>query len=45
MSGERSVAKKSMEEILIYLMDENFMSVGASASSTRGIQASPSTAH
>jgi hypothetical protein len=45
MSGECSIVEKSMEEILIDLMDEKFMSTRIQASSTRGLQASPSTAH
>jgi hypothetical protein len=34
-----------VKEILIDLMTEKVMSVGVQASSTRGVQASPSTAH
>jgi hypothetical protein len=44
MSGEHSAVEKSMEEILVDLMAERVMSVGIQASSTRGLQASPSTA-
>jgi hypothetical protein len=36
--------EKSVEEILIDLMAERVMSTGVQASSTRGVQASPSTA-
>jgi hypothetical protein len=43
MSCDFSVVNKSIEEILIDLMDEKVMSVGAQASSTRGVQASPLT--
>jgi hypothetical protein len=45
MSDELSTIEKSYEEILIDLMVEKVMSAGAQASSTRGLQASPSTAH
>jgi hypothetical protein len=50
MSDELSVVEKAVEEVLIELMAERFMSerrmfVGVKASSTGGIQASPSTAH
>jgi hypothetical protein len=45
MSSEHSVVEKSVEEILIDLMAEKVMSAGAHASLTRGLQASPSTAH
>jgi hypothetical protein len=45
MSGDFSVVEKFVEEILIDLMAEKAMSAGAQASSTRGVQASPSTAH
>jgi hypothetical protein len=44
MSGELSAVEKSMEDILIELMAEKVMSIGVQASSTRGLQASPSTA-
>jgi hypothetical protein len=44
MSGDFSAVEKSIEEILIDLMAEKVMSTGAQASSTRGVQASPSTA-
>lgn len=43
MSGEHSALEKSVEEILIDLMDEKFMYVGIQASSMGGLQASPST--
>jgi hypothetical protein len=43
MSGERSAVEKSVEEILVDLMTERVMSVGIQASSTGGLQASPST--
>jgi hypothetical protein len=43
MSGERSAVEKSVEEILVDLMTEKVMSVGIQASSTGGLQASPST--
>jgi hypothetical protein len=45
MSDEFSVAEKIFEEVLIDLMTERemSMSVGIQASSTRGLQASPST--
>jgi hypothetical protein len=43
MSGEHSALEKSVEEILIDLMAEKVMSVGIQASSTGGLQASPST--
>jgi hypothetical protein len=38
MSGEHSAVEKSIEDILIELMDGKFMSVGAHASSTRGVK-------
>jgi hypothetical protein len=44
MSKELSAVEESMKEILINLMTEKVMSVGVQASSTRGVQASPSTA-
>jgi hypothetical protein len=43
MSKELSTVEESMKEILIDLMTEKVMSVGVQASSTRGVQASPST--
>jgi hypothetical protein len=47
MSDELSTAEKVVEEVLIDLMTERVMSMstGVQASSTRGLQASPSTAH
>jgi hypothetical protein len=45
MSDELSAAEKVIEEVLIDLMAEKVMSVGIQASSTRGVQASLSTAH
>jgi hypothetical protein len=50
MSDELNAAKKTIEEVLIDLMtksviSERVMSVGVQASSTRGVQASPSNAH
>jgi hypothetical protein len=50
MSDELSTAEKVFEEVLINLMTERVMSerglsIGFQASSTRGPQASPSTAH
>jgi hypothetical protein len=46
MSDEFSAAEKVVEEVLIDLMTERVMSMsaGIQASSTRGLQASPSTA-
>jgi hypothetical protein len=46
MSDELSAAKKVVEEVLIDIMTERVMSmsIGLQASSTRGWQASPSTA-
>jgi hypothetical protein len=44
MSEELSAVEESVKEILIDLMTERVMSVGVQASSTRGVQASPSTA-
>jgi hypothetical protein len=46
MSNEFSAAEKVVEEFLIDLMNERVMSMsaGIQASSTRGLQASPSTA-
>jgi hypothetical protein len=43
MSGDLSVVENFVEEILINLMAEKVMSAGVHASSTRGVQASPST--
>jgi hypothetical protein len=43
MFSELSAVAKSVEEILIDLMDEKFMSVGIQYSFTKGMQASPST--
>jgi hypothetical protein len=50
MSEELSAVEESVKEVLIDLMtervmSERVMSVGVQASSTRGVQASPSTAH
>jgi hypothetical protein len=45
MSDELNAAEKCVEEVLIDLMAEKVMSAGIQASSTRGVQASPSTAH
>jgi hypothetical protein len=47
MSDEFSAAEKIVEEVLIDLMTERvmLMSTGIQASSTRGVQTSPSTAH
>jgi hypothetical protein len=45
MSDEISIAEKSIEEILIDLMADKVMFPGIQASSTRGVQASPSTTH
>jgi hypothetical protein len=44
MSDELSAIEKCVEEVLIDLMAEKVMSAGIQASSTRGVQASPSTA-
>jgi hypothetical protein len=44
MSDELNVMEKSVEEVLIDLMAKKVMSTGIQASSTRGVQASPSTA-
>jgi Ni,Fe-hydrogenase III large subunit len=49
MSEELSAVEESVKEVLIDLMtervmSERVMSVGVQASSTRGVQASPSTA-
>jgi hypothetical protein len=43
MLGEHNTLDKSMEEILIELMDEKVMSMGVHASLTRGLQASTLT--
>jgi nicotinamide mononucleotide (NMN) deamidase PncC len=43
MSGQHSALDKSVEEILVELMDEKVMSVGIQESSTGGLQASSST--
>ena len=43
MSDNISVVEKSIEEIIIDLMVEKVMSLAVQASSTRGMQASPST--
>jgi hypothetical protein len=47
MSEELSAIKESVKEVLINLMTERVMSMsmGVQESSTRGVQASPSTAH
>jgi hypothetical protein len=47
MSEELSVVEESMKEVLIDLMTERVMSmsIGVQTSSTRGVQASLSTAH
>jgi hypothetical protein len=45
MSDELSVIENFVEEFLIDLMDEKVIYVGIQASSTRGVQASLSTAH
>jgi hypothetical protein len=45
MSDELNTVEESMKEVLIDLMAEKVMSIGAQASSTRGVQASTSTAH
>jgi hypothetical protein len=42
MSGERSTVEKSVEDILVDLMTKKVMSVEIQASSTGGLQASPS---
>jgi hypothetical protein len=44
MSDELSVVEKSIDEFLIELMAEKVMSIRIQDSSTRGVQASPSTA-
>jgi hypothetical protein len=43
MSGDFSKVEKSIEDILIDLMNEKVMSTGVQASSMRGVQASPLT--
>jgi hypothetical protein len=43
MSKELSEVEESVKEILMDLITEKVMSVGIQASSTRGVQASPST--
>jgi hypothetical protein len=43
MSDELNATEKIVEEVLIDLMDEKIMSTSIQASSTRGVQASPST--
>jgi predicted secreted protein len=45
MSGDFNKVEKFIEEILIDLMTEKVMFIGVQASSTRGVQASPSTSH
>jgi hypothetical protein len=45
MSEELSAVEESVKEVLIDLMTERVMSEGIQASSMRGVQASPSTAH
>jgi hypothetical protein len=45
MLDDLSEVEKSIEDILIDLMIEKVMSTGVQASSTRGVQASPSTSH
>jgi hypothetical protein len=44
MSGEQTELEKSVEEVLKKFMADRAMSEGVQASSTRGLQASPSTA-
>jgi hypothetical protein len=44
MYEELSIVEESVKEILIDLMNEKVMSMGIQASSTRGVQASLSTA-
>jgi hypothetical protein len=44
MSSDLSAVEKSIEEILIDLMGKKVLSIGVHASSTRGLQASSSTA-
>jgi hypothetical protein len=43
MSSKHSAINKSVEEILLDLMIDKVMFVGIQASSTGGLQASPST--
>jgi hypothetical protein len=45
MSDEISTVEKFIEEILIDLMAKKVMFISIQASSTRGVQESPSTAH
>jgi hypothetical protein len=45
MSDELNAMEKIIEEVLIDLMAEKVMSASIQASSMRGVQASPSTAH
>jgi hypothetical protein len=45
MSDELNAVEKSVEEVLIDLMAKKVMSAGIQASSMRGVQASPLTAH
>jgi hypothetical protein len=45
MSDKFNVIEKVVQEVLINLMVEKVMSASIQASSTRGVQASPSTAH
>jgi hypothetical protein len=44
MSGDLRAVEKYIKEILVELKEEKVLSVGVHASSTRGVQASPSTA-
>jgi hypothetical protein len=45
MSGEPTELEKSVEEVLKKFMADRLLSEGVQASSTRGLQASPSTGH
>jgi hypothetical protein len=45
MSGDFIEVVKSVEDILIDLMDEKVMYIGVQASSMRGVQSSPSISH
>jgi hypothetical protein len=45
MSDELNVVDNKVEEVLIGMMAERVMYIGVEASSMRGVQASPSTAH
>jgi hypothetical protein len=45
MSKELNIVENLVEEILIDIRVEKVMSIWIQASSTRGVQASPSTAH